>query len=149
MTTILALDPGGTTGIVVLRTPSTLIYSAQLEFVDAVHALDSILETDRLRCETPIDYVAIERFTITGRTLTGTRAGTHDALNIIGFVRARCLLKNIKLLPLQAPADAKAAFNDAVLRSTNMYNEVSGPHARDALRHALLAARRLKRLGET
>lgn len=134
---IVAVDPGTTTGLVQLlargRDAHRVLDHAQLGFDDAVHWLEGAL--------TFADVLAVERFTISQRTLTGSRSGSNDAMHMIGACRAMRVRYRV-VMELQAPADAKAAFNDSVLRSIGVYNQVSGTHARDALRHALLASRR-------
>ena len=136
---IIGVDPGGLTGLVLYRGPGTRIYHAQLPFEEAVQWLAT---------EVPAaDLVAVERFTIAGRTLSGTRAGANDATQMIGACRALCVLHGVKFT-LQSPADAKNAFNDRVLKDISVYSDVTGGHARDALRHALLAERRFPGLTE-
>jgi hypothetical protein len=41
----------------------------------------------------------------------------------------------------QTPAQVKNAYTDQTLRDLGLWGRVSGPHERDALRHALLHAR--------
>jgi hypothetical protein len=144
---IVGVDPGATTGLVKIHTTeipldrkkrrfsARVIEHAQLPFDEAVYWIDSQL---------PIcDVLAVERFTISTRTITGSRGGANDAMHVIGACRALALFNDTRMV-LQTPADAKSAFSDVVLRSINVYNQVSGGHARDALRHALLAHRRQK-----
>lgn len=136
-----AVDPGTTTGLVKLdshrvqqnRFANRVIDYAQLPFDEAVHWLEGALVV--------ADLLVVERFTITQRTLTGSRPGSNDAMHMIGACRAMRVRYQVAM-ELQAPVDAKTAFNDSVLRDIRVYNQVSGTHARDALRHALLASRK-------
>lgn len=135
---ILGVDPGGTTGLVLWSTETERVkFNAQLDFDATCDSLEMLV--------TAADVCAVERFVISNRTITGSRSGTNDAINLIGVCRYLCR-KNGVPMHQQAPADAKAAFNDSVLRNISVYNQVTGGHARDALRHALLLDRKLRRL---
>ena len=133
---ILAIDPGKTTGVCMLdvtATTSGSVITRPLAIAMAPHdffdALAALLE--------PVDRVAIEKFTISIRTVKGSRQ--HDALDIIGAVKYATHQRDIPLA-VQTPADAKNAFSDATLRQLDLWD--SSVHVRDATRHALLAARR-------
>lgn len=135
---IIGVDPGGTTGLVKLLY-GHVVDDEQLDFIGAVRWLNS---------EIPLaDLVVVERFVISGRTMTGSREGAMDALHLVGVCRAMCELYGVKIMQ-QTPADAKNAFNDGVLRRTGYYDKVKGKHARDALRHALLAVRKTDKTEE-
>lgn len=135
---IIGVDPGGTTGLVKLL-DGEVVDDGQFDFVGTVRWLNN---------EIPLaDLVVVERFVISGRTMTGSREGAMDALNLIGVCRAMCELYGARLMQ-QTPADAKNAFNDDVLRRTGYYDKVKGKHARDALRHALLAVRKTDKTEE-
>lgn len=129
---IIGVDPGGTTGLVKVLN-GEVVDEGQLDFIGAVRWLNS---------EIPLaDLVVVERFVISGRTMTGSRDGAMDAIHLIGVCRALGELYTVPVMQ-QTPADAKNAFNDDVLRRTGYYDKVKGRHARDALRHALLAIRK-------
>jgi hypothetical protein len=128
---ILAVDPGKMTGIVVLdeRVPLVIEFY-QLSFAETVRFLDLAIPY--------ADAVVVERYDITGRTASLSRQ--LDALLVIGFVTGQCELEG-RRLRMQGRSDAKTAFSDRVLRRLELFDAVTGPHARDALRHALLAVR--------
>jgi hypothetical protein len=136
---IIGIDPGGTTGVVLIR-PAT----DNIDVLTHMH-LDGLRATQWVEAELTShpdeDYaVVVEQFTISPRTLTGSRAGSMEALYTIGSVRYVCFRCN-KPVILQTPAAAKNALNDEVLKDLDLWKKVSGPHERDALRHALLYAR--------
>jgi hypothetical protein len=131
--TICALDPGGTTGIAVIHwdgvtippSPEALGLSTQLPFDEMPHALWTIMSEG-------VDLLAMERFVISPRTVQYSRQ--PEALYVIG---GGMFLARIAGVPtrLQGASEAKEAYPNAALRDW----KVKGPHARDALRHALFA----------
>ena len=127
---VLGIDPGKTTGWVVVDTDNVILHG-QVAFDDAPKLLDSLIVT--------VNFVAIERFTIGPRTLQLSRQ--MEAVYVIGGTIFLCELSEVPW-GLQTPADAKAAFTDDYLKTIEMFDKVAGRHARDALRHALLAIRR-------
>lgn len=135
---IIGIDPGETTGIVVI-TP----YEGEIVVADSLHltgwaAADWLAETLRLnRTDTE---VVIERFTISQRTLQGTRHGPIETLHMIGALRYVCHRYDVTPF-FQTPAQAKSAYSDETLHDLVLWGRVFGPHERDALRHALLHAR--------
>lgn len=135
-TYIIGIDPGATTGIVVLA-----VTEDQIKIIDALQPNSHRAGTwlaDELR-EGAVDAVAIERFTISTRTVRGTRSGALEALYTIGVIRYLCRNVGIPMV-MQAPATAKNAFSDDRLRRLGLHRKTHGPHERDALRHALLYA---------
>lgn len=135
---ILGIDPGLTNGIVFLDADegvpeprSLVVEHAQVPFPDLPSHLEYRLPE--------VDLVAIERFVITARTVTLSRQ--YAPLYAIGGVMFLAKLSGVPVR-LQSPADAKRCFPDEVLKDMGLYRAVKGDHARDALRHALLAARR-------
>lgn len=112
-------------------------YHAGLESLTAAGAVDALL---RYR---GVETVAIERFTIAPRTITGSRTGSLDALYTIGAVRYLCDREHIPL-HLQTPAAAKNALSDERLCDLGLRGATVGPHERDALRHALLLSMTLR-----
>jgi hypothetical protein len=134
---ILGVDPGGTTGVVVLDPHAIEV----VEFDELSLAKADDGWADWLRRTVPtVDTVAAERYVITARTATLTRQG--GALDVLGALRYLTIVERRRLM-LQMAADAKVSFPDEVLRKLGQYKQVRGGHARDALRHALLATRRL------
>lgn len=134
MSTICALDPGGTTGVAVIdwddrtipATPDMLMYTAQLLFEEMPHALWTILS------DVVIDLLVMERFNISPRTVTYSRQ--PEALYVIGGGLFLARIAGVRT-KFQDASAAKGAYPNSVLKDW----KVKGPHARDALRHALLA----------
>jgi hypothetical protein len=143
---IMGVDPGGTTGVVVIDTfddekryepdPSAHVMNDQIEAVwgqpevSVAHHLNRIIQIERP------DLIAIEQFTITQRTVRHTRQ--PDALWIIGGVR---FLADIYGIPvhLQPSSLAKTTWDATRLKDSGWAAVVKRKHARDALRHALTA----------
>lgn len=132
---ILALDPGSTTGFALLEwggtepTPSMLQGFGHIDFDAAPKWLDSLVQG-----ELRPDLIVYERFYISPRTVQFTRQ--PDPLYVIG---GTIFLARIHGIPIrsQAAADAKTAWPNARLKEEGF--KVRGDHARDAVRHALLA----------
>lgn len=129
---LLALDPGGTTGAVLLDWdgsvnpgPNSMIEAWEVPFANYPSWLDHLMYT--------ADLLVIERFIISPRTVQYTRQ--PDALYVIG---GALLLADLRKIPvkMQTAADAKNAYENARLKGDGW--KLTG-HARDALRHALLA----------
>lgn len=127
---ILGIDPGETTGVAIMDFPGRLLgHTAAL-------SLDEVFDTMQW-LYLDVDLIAIERFTISMRTIRATRQ--HDAMYVIGWVLGLGRKMGIPV-QLQNPADAKSTFPDHVLEELEL--RTSTTHVRDATRHALLAARR-------
>jgi hypothetical protein len=129
---IIGIDPGGTTGVIALDwdgqppKPSDLLFSEQIGYDDVALWLHGVFGT-----WTP-DLIALERFFITPKTIQNTRQ--PEPLYVIGGV---LFLGKIMSIPvkMQAASDAKTAYPNPRIKDW----PVKGPHAKDALRHALLA----------
>jgi hypothetical protein len=137
MVRILGVDPGKKTGLVMVQ-DGEVDWFREVVFADMPAALEETVGEANI--------VAIEKFTISPRTLAGSRQ--YEALWVTGMVIYAIdrIDPEIKFT-LQTPADAKSAFSDDYLREIEMYDAVKGGHARDALRQALLAQRRVLRIG--
>lgn len=133
---ILGVDPGGTTGVVLFDPESLTVLSySQLAVKEGDEWAGALTIAVALA-----DTIAAERFTISQRTIQHSRQ--HDALDILGALRYLSILEH-KPLRLQMASDAKNAFSDDMLKKLGLHGAVKGPHARDALRHALLGTRAL------
>ena len=134
---ILGVDPGLTTGLALIEfSPVKILVAAELD-PDAVsqwvHALLVDTESD------PVVAIAIERFTITARTIKLSRQ--NDALEVIGAVKAMVTITGGTVLTAtQTPSDAKSTWPTERLKLHDL--NVKGGHARDALRHAMLYLQR-------
>lgn len=138
--TILGIDPGGTTGLVLLEwngdlparaDTSPVLWHAQLPGEGDEGAEDVIY--DLLRSN-EVTHVAIERFTIGPGTAKLTR--TYDALYLNGLVRFLARRYGVAY-QLQTPAHAKKPYADTRLSDLGYW--LPGDHERDAMRHALLS----------
>jgi hypothetical protein len=139
---IIGIDPGGTTGAVLIRPATDNIDVLTNMHLSGLHVTQWV--EAELASHPDEDYaVVVEQFTISPRTLTGSRAGSMEALYTVGSVRYVCFRSKTPVV-LQTPAAAKNALNDEVLKELGLWHTVSGPHERDALRHALLYARTQK-----
>ena len=130
---ILGLDPGGTTGAAWIQwdgttppQPEMLEGYAQVPYAEMPQWFDRQLKTC---CP---DLVAIERFFISPKTITYTRQ--PEALYCIGGIEFMCALHEIPTRQRSA-SSAKNAWDNERLVGW----KVKGKHAKDALRHALLA----------
>jgi hypothetical protein len=133
VTIICALDPGGTTGVAVIDwddttippPPEALRFTSQLSFDEIPHVLWTLMSEG-------VGLLVMERFIISPKTVQYSRQ--PEALYVIG---GGMFLAKIAGVPvrLQTASDAKTAYPNSVLRGW----AVRGPHARDALRHALFA----------
>lgn len=137
---VIAVDPGGTTGIAVWRGTDD-IESVDLPTWDAVGFVHRQLE------ESP-DLVVCESFRINAHTAKKSQDGLAS-IESIGALRYLCALKEVSF-ELQPPSDAKSFAKDDKLKRIGWY--IPGTdHCRDAQRHLLLALSRhravdLKRL---
>ena len=141
MTYIIAVDPGGTTGMALGRH-----HEDEFKVVDARQfaPFDFCCWAEVwLSTETgPVDEdirVACERFTITERTLKVSRQ--YDALEQIGVLRFLCQRYG-RTFEFQQPADVMRLFPDRWLKERGWYVPGQG-HANDALRHLAYRAARL------
>jgi len=144
MITVLGIDPGGTTGAALIRWDETFpinegsVYVEdcwQLEFGQVPGWANEAIHG--------VNHIAMEKFIISGRTVQATRQ--YEALYVIGGVLFLCqvALENPRgeVLPevhLKPASVAKRAWTNDRLTETGLYDKVTGTHARDALRHALL-----------
>lgn len=142
----MGVDPGGTTGVVIVDVPwddkrytpdvSTFVADAQLPATWGDGPTSIGPEMRRVIDHESPDLLAIEQFTITQRTVRHTRQ--PDALWIIGGLR---FLADIEGIPvhMQPASLAKTTWDNDRLKETGWYEVVKRKHARDALRHALTA----------
>ncbi len=128
MATVVAVDPGGTTGLA-LWSPEMGLTLRELAPADS--AVDWLADTARsLKKATFV----VERYIIT--PATAKMSQQHDALEIIGALKF-LVRRHGHAMVMQTPAEAKAFSTDAKLKRVGWYSPGEG-HARDASRHALL-----------
>lgn len=127
----LGIDPGGTTGLCLVEGGKVQGF-AELSFTQVLN--DGVME----HMIGEADYIGIERFFINART--ASMSHQPEALYVIGIAIYLAAGANI-VSRLQSASDAKTAFTNDILRELGLFKMVKGEHARDALRHALLAER--------
>jgi hypothetical protein len=125
---IVALDPGGTTGIAWWWYGE--FHSEQLDPMVAVDYVEEAV--DRL------DEIVVEDFL----PRPGVRSWQPDALHVIGACRWLAHAFDRPLV-LQTPARGKSFASDVRLKRVDFYRS-GQPHANDAARHLLSRLVRLK-----
>ena len=134
---ILGLDPGKTTGAAMIDwdgasippEPTSLVFAEQISFSMLPQWVDMTLN------DYAVDLIVVERFFISERTIRSTRQ--MEPIYAIGGVLFLSSLRGLDVV-MQAASDAKTAYPNEALAGW----KVKGPHAKDALRHALLATHR-------
>lgn len=133
--TLIATDPGGTTGI------ASLTYTA-FDSLEMEHSSVVGFVTGMLEYHTKINHPVIlgaERF------ITGSNAGKHSsqphAQRIIGGLEEAAKARDIRFV-LQNTSDAKHIGRDSVLKRLGWYKP-NAPHGNDAARHLLLMINRI------
>jgi Holliday junction resolvasome RuvABC endonuclease subunit len=144
---VLAIDPGTTTGLAVVRfdggnlgAPSA-IWSDQLDWDAACERISYWLERLReMRDHQDVTVAAVgEMFQINANTARRGQQGCDDALGMLGVAQYICRLTGVEFAPRQHASAAKKLVTDDALRAMRLY----GPglvHANDASRHAALLA---------
>lgn len=144
MTRVLGIDPGGTTGACLIEWDGRFPLTA-----DTVTVLDHWqLSFEEVpwwaRITLPrADHVAIEKFLITPQTAKNSRE--YEALYVIGGILFVAEIQAKDAAPHREPVHIKMrqasvvknAWGSCRLQETGLHGEVTGGHARDALRHAL------------
>lgn len=143
---IMGVDPGGTTGIVVIdvpwdekryeTSPDTYVADYQIEAQWGQTDASVGRQMFKLICQHSPELIVVEKFIITQRTVRFTRQ--PDALWIIGGVR---FIADILSIPvhMQPASLAKTTWDATRLKESGWAKVVKQKHARDALRHALTA----------
>lgn len=134
-TRVVGVDPGGTTGVAVVVWDD-LQRCYRLGLVLATPMPAGIIEQDI--DDLMPDAVAVERFVVGRRAARSKSAGAGaKARDIIGALTA-----HFPQLYQHSAHDAKKWATDERLKAAGLYRPDSGPHIRDATRHALFALRR-------
>lgn len=140
---ILAIDPGHTTGIA-LKDFNEKFFEPPYTSMP-VGFFSTVKEIHRLINAYFLDLIVVEKFTINAATAKKTTAGSNEAIEIIGatkfmnfYFNGGDLDDNIGVEE-QKPVDAKNFCTDEKLRRIGWYKP-GKDHARDAMRHLLLAA---------
>jgi hypothetical protein len=139
-TSVLAIDPGLTTGLAWAKFDRAHFYDTLPEVTTEMprefDATCGKIETT-IRKVLP-DLIVLEKFTITAATAKKSTAGSSVAIELIGVVKYIVNQYGIKL-EIQSPVDAMNFISDEKLRRLGLYKP-GLDHARDATRHLLLAA---------
>jgi hypothetical protein len=127
---VLAVDPGGTTGIAFYEDGFFTSYQRDC-YEDAV---DSIVD-----CVRPpsLDALVCEGFHIRGNTHKLDAGAFSQTTDLIGACRFVASEKGIPFIR-QTPAQAKGFATDDKLRTLGWYNPSKGGHQNDAARHLLV-----------
>lgn len=133
MATVVAVDPGGTTGIAVWSPGLGL---SLREIKPAAQAVDWLAQ---VASHGLAKTFVVERYVIT--PATAKMSQQHDALEITGALKYLAR-KHGHSIVIQTPAEAKKFSTDAKLKNVGWYEKSLGQgfegHARDASRHLLL-----------
>jgi hypothetical protein len=136
MTTIVAVDPGGTTGVAIGSFSSSEIVALPFE-LEPMKAIDLVSEMlTRGGYGFPVaSLVVYETF----KPRKGVYTWQPDALYIIGAIRYLCYLSGTPCVG-QEPADAKRFSTNRKLDVMGWRMPTVGGHQDDAMRHLLVAA---------
>lgn len=127
---VIALDPGGTTGGVVVQRPWTVISAAQIPTTaDLTSWLDAMVP----------DIVVAESFKLYPWKAKSLSYSEMPSAEVLGVIKLWCQNNNVELV-LQ-PAAAMKTISNNMLKECGLWDSTRGmPHARDAARHVLLWA---------
>jgi hypothetical protein len=120
---VLAVDPGGTTGLATYDVANDCVRSWQLE---GVHHLRLWKVLDDLKPNRIVYEVFDNR---------GNHAAQLDAVEYIGVLRLWAITHDRPIIG-QHPGDVKQQWTDQKLRTIQYYS-AGRPHANDAMRHLL------------
>lgn len=124
---IIAIDPGGVTGIAVYSGGPVRLYEWEGGFEGMCNWLQCTSMWD-------VSAIVIESFTINAGTHKKDPVAIYDTLYIIGAVHFVARAKNIPVV-MQSPQKAKSFGTDDKLRRLGWYNPSKGGHQNDAVRH--------------
>lgn len=127
---IVAIDPGGVSGLAILSPGGALNTH---EIPGGFDGLSDWLGTGSGFPWSSVDGVVIENF----RLRPGAKSAQMDAVWLVGAVKHLCRQNDI-LLVIQEPAQAKSFADNNKLKSVGWYT-VGEDHGRDATRHLLVA----------
>lgn len=145
--TVIAYDPGGTTGYAILIWNLAAILDRNLKLEEAIHRkkfgeiTGSLYEQGHQLNELFFQYPAAA---VVGEGFIVRQFNQSDDFLKpveINAIAEYCLGAQSRRLIKQQPALAKSTISDDILRNYDMRHHNS-PHARDASRHALTFARR-------
>lgn len=129
---ILAIDPGGTSGIAWVRSRGSFNTQQVVGGAEGMIGWLSNLANE-YGCFDTIDAVVCETFV----PRPGAKSTQLDAMHIIGMLRYLCSVSGVPLI-MQSPAQAKSFSTNEKLKAVGWYS-VGEDHGRDAARHLLVA----------
>lgn len=140
---VLGIDPGSTTGIAVVYYDPT-DHSVEVMETHQLQVKEATLWIRREISERGVALIGMEKYIITQRTAKLSRQ--TDALEMIGVVKSQVLFAltdSGREIPISmhSSSDGKNVWSNPRLVKHDLYRHATG-HARDGLRHALLALER-------
>lgn len=133
---VLAVDPGGTTGLATWFANEPL-YPTPVWNAWATPIDDAMIEVHNMLSDEGIDLCIFESFHISSNTLKKGRDGPMDAIEFIGVGRYLARILEVEFIT-QSPSEAKSFATDQKLKQYGWW--VPGvDHPRDASRHLMLA----------
>lgn len=137
--TIIAVDPGKTTGFAVISYSGeapALVVSKELAAYPFAMALSDELRAAR-EAGSPVELVC-ERFIINAQTIKNSQAPfSIEQIGIMKYV-AYSNGHDPEKIYFQSPSDAKKLFTNDALKKLGFWHTGGGGHALDAMRHGLL-----------
>lgn len=129
---VLAVDPGGTTGVAWgVVNPGGLVTVGSGEVLGGDHGFFKFFD-QFVTAGYPLVTLVCETFTITASTARKTQQ--PDALFIIGLLRYWSAKHGVTL-HMQRPGEAKGFGTNDKLKHLGWYQPTKGGHANDAVRH--------------
>ena len=133
---LIAVDPGGTTGFVVLNQDMSVYYSDEIpEWYEVPRRVEEFF-THAEKYHTPAPVVVAESFHISAQTIKKTRQ--NAPIDILGALRYLNLKYTGTILKTQTPSEAKTFSTNDKLKKAGFWHKGGEGHANDAFRHALL-----------
>jgi hypothetical protein len=130
---ILAIDPGGTTGLALWTSNKGGESIQQWEIADPLNVLYTVRDESSAL---GLDALVCERFDLGPRTQAKSTAGSAQTIELIGALRWLAAEDGCPFI-LQAPVDAVQFVTDEKLRNLGWWC-VGKEHARSATRHLVL-----------
>lgn len=138
---IIGVDPGSTTGIAFITVLDDRIDEFRAGESTASRAIDAVRSLIHWIAHESFPgthvYLASERFLIGRQTTRATRAGSNDAVSVIGGLRTLQDEYDFVELNLQTAADAKSRVTNESLKKSHLWTPRL-THGNDAMRHAVL-----------
>ena len=126
---VLAVDPGGVTGLAVYLQGDFKSYERS-DYAEAVDSMTDVLKYYE------VGVAVCEGFVIRGNTHKLDSGAFSHTTDLIGACRLLCWQNGVTFVR-QTPAQAKSFATDDKLRRLEWYNRTEGGHANDAARHLL------------